>query len=87
MLNLYYVSIYHVLSYFGSIFDIVIVNTKFMHRIANRLAQYSCGLSGRHCISMVLIRRLHADAPYFPDRVVDRKGDSLVESFVVHLRL
>ena len=34
---------------------------------------------------MALIYCLPADAPYIPDRVVDRESDSLVESFVVHL--
>jgi len=42
-------------------------------------------VSGRHCISMVLIRCLPTDAPYILDHVVDREGDSLVESSVVHL--
>ena len=42
-------------------------------------------MSGRHCVSMVLIRCLPADAPYIPNRVVNREGDSLVESSVVHL--
>jgi hypothetical protein len=66
--------------YIGSMLDIVIVNTKFMHRIAKRLAQYSSGLSGPHCVSMVPIHCLPTDAPYILDRVVDCDGDSLVES-------
>jgi hypothetical protein len=33
------------LVYFGSKLDIVIVDTKFMHKIAKRLAQYSSGLN------------------------------------------
>jgi hypothetical protein len=70
---------------FGSMLDVVIVNTKFMHRFAKLLAQYSSGLSGRHYVSVVLIDYLPADAPYIPDHVVDRGSDSLVESFVVHL--
>ena len=70
---------------FGSMLDIVIVNSKFTHRFTKRLAQYSSGLSGRHCVSVVLIRCVPMDAPYILDRVVDRKDDSLVESFVVHL--
>ena len=73
------------LVYFGIMLDIVIVSYEFMHRIAKRLAQYSSGLSGRHYVSMVLIRCLPVDAPYIPDHVVDHGGDSLVESFVVHL--
>ena len=43
------------------------------------------GVTGRHCVSMVLIRCLPADAPYIPNRVVDHEGNSLIESFVVHL--
>jgi len=70
---------------FGSMLDIVIVNTKFLHRITKRLAQYLSGLSGRHYVSVVLILCLPMDTPYIPDHVVDLKGDSLVESFVVHL--
>jgi hypothetical protein len=42
------------------------------------------GVSGRHCVSVVLIRCLPADAPYIPGHVVDRGCDSLVLSFVVH---
>jgi hypothetical protein len=33
---------------------------------------------------MVLILYLSAIAPYMPGRVVDRGGDSTIESFVVH---
>jgi hypothetical protein len=42
------------------------------------------GVSGRHCVSMVLTRCLSTDAPYILGHVVDRKCDALVESFVVH---
>jgi hypothetical protein len=42
------------------------------------------GVSGRHCVSVVLIRCLPADAPYIPGHVVDRGCDTPVESFVVH---
>ena len=73
------------LVYFGSMLDIVIVSDEFMHRIAKRLAQYSSGLSCRHCVSVVLIRCLPVDAPYILDHVVDHGGDNLIESFVVHL--
>ena len=47
---------------FGSMLDIVIVDTKFMHKFAKRLAQYSSELSGRHYVSMVLICCLPTDA-------------------------
>jgi hypothetical protein len=42
------------------------------------------GVSGRHCVSVVLIRCLLVDTPYIPGHVVDRGCDTLVESFVVH---
>ena len=42
------------------------------------------GVSGQHCVSMVLIRCLPADTPYIMGHVVDRGCDTPVESFVVH---
>ena len=42
------------------------------------------GVSGRHCVSVVLIRCLLADAPYILGHVVDRRCDTPIESFVVH---
>ena len=42
------------------------------------------GVSGRHCVSMVLIRCLPTDAPYIPGHVVDCGCDTLVESIVVY---
>ena len=42
------------------------------------------GVSGRHCVSMVLICCLPTDAPYIPSHVVDRGCDTPIESFVVH---
>ena len=41
-------------------------------------------LSGRHCVSMVLIHCLPTDAPYILGHVVDRGCDTPIESFVVH---
>jgi hypothetical protein len=42
-------------------------------------------VSGRHCISVVLIRCLPADAPYIlGDQVVDHMCDILVKSSVVY---
>ena len=41
-------------------------------------------MSGRHCVSVVLIRCLSTDAPYILDHVVDRGCDTPVESFIVH---
>jgi hypothetical protein len=42
------------------------------------------GVSGRHCVSVVLIRCLPVDTPYIPGHVVDRRCNTSVESFVVH---
>ena len=42
------------------------------------------GVSGRHCVSMVLIHCLPTDAPYILGHVVDHGCDTPVESFVVH---
>jgi hypothetical protein len=69
---------------FDTMLDIVIVDTKFMHKFTKRLVQYSSELSGRHYVSVVLICCLLADALYIPGHMVDRECDILVESFVVH---
>ena len=42
------------------------------------------GMSGRHCVSVVLIRSLPTIAPYIPGYVVDRGCDTPIESFVVN---
>jgi hypothetical protein len=42
------------------------------------------GVSGRHCVSVVLIYYLPVDTPYILGHVVDHGCDTLVESFVVH---
>ena len=42
------------------------------------------GVSGRHCVSVVLICCLPVDAPYILGHVVDHGCDTPVESFVVH---
>ena len=42
------------------------------------------GVSGRHCVSVVLIRCLPADTPYILGHVVDRGCDTPIEFFVVH---
>ena len=41
-------------------------------------------VSGRQCVSMVLLRCLPTDAPYILGHMVDRGCDTPVESFVVH---
>jgi hypothetical protein len=42
------------------------------------------GVSGQHCVSMVLKHCLHVDTPYIPGHVVYHECDTPVESFVVH---
>ena len=42
------------------------------------------GVSGRHCVSVVLIRYLPMDTPYILSHVVDHGCDTPVESIVVH---
>jgi hypothetical protein len=41
-------------------------------------------VSGRHCVSVVLIHCLPADTPYILGHVVDHGCDTPIESFVVH---
>ena len=41
-------------------------------------------VSGRHCVSVVLIHYLPMDTPYILSHVVDRRCDTPVESFVDH---
>ena len=42
------------------------------------------GVSGRHCVSVVLIHCLPTDTLYILGHMVDRGCDTPVESFVVH---
>jgi len=42
-------------------------------------------VSSKYCVGVVPIPYVPAIAPYILDRVVDRRSDSPVESFVVHL--
>jgi hypothetical protein len=41
-------------------------------------------VNGKDSVSVVLILYLSVIAPYMSGRVVDRGGDSTIESFVVH---
>ena len=41
-------------------------------------------VSGRYCVSVVLIRCLPANTPYIPGHVVGHGCDTPVESFIVH---
>ena len=42
------------------------------------------GVSGQHCVSVVLIQYLPMDTPYIIGHVVDHGCDTPIESFVVH---
>jgi hypothetical protein len=42
-------------------------------------------VSGKYCVGVVPIPYFPTIAPYIPDHVVDRRSDSPIESFVVHL--
>jgi hypothetical protein len=44
-------------------------------------------VNGKDGVSVVLILYLSAIAPYMSGRVVDRGGDSSIESFAVHPRV
>ena len=69
--------------YFDYMLSIARVIIMFMHMFAKRSLLCMCGVSGRHCISVVLILCSPVDAPYISGHVVDRECDILVESFVV----
>jgi hypothetical protein len=71
--------------YFDYMLSVVRVIVIFMHMFIERSSLSSNGVSGRHYVSMVLIPCLPANAPYILDHVVDRGGDSPIESSIVHL--
>jgi hypothetical protein len=71
--------------YFDYMLSVVRVIVIFMHMFIKRSSLSSNGVSGRHCVSVVFIPCLPANAPYIPDRVVDREGDNPIESSVIHL--
>ena len=66
--------------YMLSIARIIIM---FMHMFTKR-SFLSTWVSGRHCVSVVLIRCLPMDTPYILGHVVGHGCDTPVESFVVH---
>ena len=72
------------LAYSSSIFDIVLTDNKFRHIFVERLVQLRIELSGRGNVDVMSRLQLPANAPYFPGHVVDREGDSFVESYVIH---
>jgi hypothetical protein len=68
----------------SSIFDIVMIDNEFMHKISKRLIQYLSGLGGRLYVSKVLRYSLPAVALYMSSLVIDHSCDTPVESFVAH---
>jgi hypothetical protein len=68
----------------SSIFDIVMIDNEFMHKITKRLIQYSSGLGGQLYVSEVLKFSLPVVALYMPGLVVDHGCDTPVESFIAH---
>jgi hypothetical protein len=85
-------TLFYILSMFSIILFIIYFD--YILRIA-RLSLYSnirsysahslnSWVSGRHCVSVVLIHCLPMNAPYISGHVVDRGCDTSVESFVVH---
>jgi hypothetical protein len=69
----------------SSISDIVMINDKFTHLFVELLVYYSSMLGSTDYLSMVLIYDLLAGSPDASGRVVDRRCDMPIESFVVHL--
>ena len=68
----------------SSIFDIVMIDNEFMHKIAKRLIQYSSELGGRLYVSMVLRYSLPKVALYMLGLVVDHGCDTPVRFYVAH---
>jgi hypothetical protein len=84
------------LLYILSMFSVILLIVYFDYILSivrmslySRIRSYSAHsliawVSGRHCVNVVLICCLPADAPYILGHVVDCKSDTPVESFVVH---
>jgi hypothetical protein len=86
MILLYILSMFSVIL-FIVYFDYIlsIVKMSIYSSIRSYSAHYLISwVSGRHCVSVVLIRCLPTNAPYIPGHVVDRGSDTPVESFVIH---
>ena len=60
--------------YFDYMLSLVRVIMIFMHMFFEHSSLSSNGVSGRHCVSVVLIPCLPANEPYIPDHVVDHRG-------------
>jgi hypothetical protein len=75
--------------YFGVYYDCMFSIVDFplyscMESYSPHLDHLLTWVNGNDSVSVVLILYLSAIAPYMPGRVVDRGGDSTIESFIVH---
>jgi hypothetical protein len=68
--------------YMFSIVDLPLYS--YMESYSPHLDHLLTWVNGKDSVSVVLILYLSAIAPYMSGHVVDRGGDSTIESFVVH---
>jgi hypothetical protein len=68
--------------YMFSIIDLLLYSCKESY--SPHLDHLLTWVNGKDRVSVVLILYLSAIAPYMSGRVVDRGGDSTIESFIVH---
>ena len=80
---LFMFSIILLIAYFDCMFSIVRMPL-YSNIRSYRAHSLISWVSGRHCVSVVLIRCLPTNAPYILGHVVDRGCDTPVETFVVH---
>ena len=83
ILNIIYVPSYHV----HRLPDYMLSIARLL--LYSSISSYSArsnvhGVSGRYCVSMVLIHCLPTDTTYILGHVVDHGCDTPIESFVVH---
>ena len=85
------ISVFTLFMFFVIMFMVYFVYMLSIARLSScsSISSYSArpnvyGVSGRHCVSVVLIRCLLADAPYILGHVIDHGCDTPVKSFVVH---
>jgi hypothetical protein len=87
VMTIFFISFMFLVIMFIVYFDYILSIARLL--LYSSISSYSThsnihGVSGRHCVSVVLIRCLPADAPYIPGHMVDHGCDIPVEFFVVH---
>jgi hypothetical protein len=70
--------------YYDYMFSIVLPLYSCMESYSPHLDHLLTWVNGKYNVSVVLILYLSAIAPYMSGRVVDRGGDSTIESFAIH---